>query len=150
MLVGDQLGLTGCGNGAIEPAHSSRYRLRGGSGYPGRRPTVGYMETTAQEFNRHASKFLAAAEHGERITVTKNGRPIAILSPVADKDAPVPPYPTDPMGEDPHAPVFHSKSPVDQSEPFVTDEETYDLDGPVTIEDIRPLRHLTHHRPTRK
>ncbi|MFD5777708.1 type II toxin-antitoxin system Phd/YefM family antitoxin [Streptomyces fungicidicus] len=31
------------------------------------------METTAREFHRNASKILAAAERGERITVTKNG-----------------------------------------------------------------------------
>ncbi|NYV73220.1 type II toxin-antitoxin system Phd/YefM family antitoxin [Streptomyces sp. UH6] len=71
------------------------------------------METTAYEFNQNASKILAAAERGESITVTKNGRPVAILSPVSGKDAPVSPYPTDPMGEDPDAPVFHSESPVD-------------------------------------
>ena len=68
------------------------------------------METTAREFNQNASKILAAAERGERITVTKNGRPVAILSPVTDEDSPDsgsgvqpanPAYPfrTDPMGD---------------------------------------------------
>ncbi|MFF3375428.1 type II toxin-antitoxin system Phd/YefM family antitoxin [Streptomyces sp. NPDC002680] len=70
------------------------------------------METTAREFNQNASKILAAAERGERITVTKNGRPVAILSPVTDEV--VPPYPTDPMG-DSDIPVFHSGSPIDWS-----------------------------------
>jgi prevent-host-death family protein len=75
-----------------------------------------YMETTAREFNQNASRILAAAERGERITVTKNGRPVAILSPVSDGEAaPVPPCPTDPMGEDDEAPVFHSESPADWS-----------------------------------
>jgi prevent-host-death family protein len=57
-----------------------------------------YMETTARDFNQNASKILAAAERGERITVTKNGRPVAILSPVTDETAPVHPFRTDPMG----------------------------------------------------
>lgn len=72
-----------------------------------------YMETTAREFNQKASQILAAAERGERITVTKNGRPVAILTPVGDH--PVPAYPSDPMGEDHEAPVFHSGSMVDWS-----------------------------------
>jgi prevent-host-death family protein len=65
-----------------------------------------YMEITAREFNQNASKILAAAERGEVITVTKNGRPVAILSPVGSKT--VAPHPTDPMGEDESAPVLHS------------------------------------------
>ena len=73
------------------------------------------METTAREFNQNASRILAAAERGEYITVTKNGRPVAILSPVGEQDEPVPAYPTDPMGEDGEAPVFHSSSPPDWS-----------------------------------
>ncbi|MEV0171456.1 type II toxin-antitoxin system prevent-host-death family antitoxin [Streptomyces sp. NPDC050803] len=73
------------------------------------------METTAREFNQNASKILAAAERGERITVTKNGRPVAILSPAGDQGTPVSAYPTDPMGEDDEAPVFHSGSPLDWS-----------------------------------
>jgi prevent-host-death family protein len=71
------------------------------------------METTAREFNQNASKILAAAERGERITVTKNGRPVAILSPVTDET--VPPYPTDPIGEDDDAPVFDSGTAIDWS-----------------------------------
>ncbi|NNN31997.1 type II toxin-antitoxin system prevent-host-death family antitoxin [Streptomyces sp. S3(2020)] len=73
------------------------------------------METTAREFNQNASKILAAAERGERITVTKNGRPVAILSPAGDLATPVSAYPTDPMGEDDEAPVFDSGSPIDWS-----------------------------------
>ncbi|WP_323183275.1 type II toxin-antitoxin system prevent-host-death family antitoxin [Streptomyces sp. NBC_00038] len=68
------------------------------------------METTAREFNQNASKILAAAERGERITVTKNGRPVAILSPVTDEDSndsgggsrpssPAYPFRADPMGD---------------------------------------------------
>ncbi|MFH9039410.1 type II toxin-antitoxin system Phd/YefM family antitoxin [Streptomyces sp. NPDC017966] len=73
------------------------------------------METTAREFNQNTSKIFAVAEHGGRITVTKNGRPVAILAPVSDETVPVSPFPTDPMGEDDKAPVFHSVSPVDWS-----------------------------------
>jgi prevent-host-death family protein len=64
------------------------------------------METTAREFNQNASRILAVAERGERVTVTKNGRPVAVLAPVGDAD--IPPYPVDPMGEDDDAPVFRS------------------------------------------
>lgn len=73
------------------------------------------METTARDFNQNASKILAAAERGERITVTKNGRPVAILAPVSDEVGTVSAHPTDPMGEDDEAPVFHSGSRVDWS-----------------------------------
>ena len=69
------------------------------------------METTAREFNQNASRILAAAERGERVTVTKNGRPVAILTPVGEQDIPV--HPVDPMGEDDEAPVFQSGSAVD-------------------------------------
>lgn len=55
-----------------------------------------YMEITAREFNRRASRILAAAAHGETITITKNGAAVARVVPVADDD--IPPYPTDPMG----------------------------------------------------
>ncbi|MBA2946514.1 type II toxin-antitoxin system Phd/YefM family antitoxin [Streptomyces himalayensis] len=74
------------------------------------------METTAREFNQNASRILAAAERGERITVIKNGRPVAILSPVGDENGErIAAYPTDPMGEDDEAPVFRSGSAVDWS-----------------------------------
>jgi len=56
-----------------------------------------YMEATAREFNQNSSRILAAAEAGETITVTKNGRPVAIVRPYEGSD--VPPYPTGPMGD---------------------------------------------------
>ncbi|MEZ3182160.1 type II toxin-antitoxin system prevent-host-death family antitoxin [Streptomyces pimonensis] len=65
------------------------------------------METTARDFTRNASKYPAAAERGERITVTRNGRPVAVLSPVTEES--VPDHPADPMGDD-DIPVFHSGS----------------------------------------
>ncbi|MGH3314343.1 MAG: type II toxin-antitoxin system Phd/YefM family antitoxin [Streptomyces sp.] len=55
------------------------------------------METTAREFNQNSSRILAAAEAGEIITVTKNGRPVAIVRPYEESD--VPPYPVGPMGD---------------------------------------------------
>ncbi|WP_406351748.1 type II toxin-antitoxin system Phd/YefM family antitoxin [Streptomyces sp. NBC_00658] len=54
-------------------------------------------QTTAREFNQNSSKILAAAERGDVITVTKNGRPVARVVPISESE--VPPYPTDPMGE---------------------------------------------------
>jgi prevent-host-death family protein len=55
------------------------------------------MEATAREFNQNSSRILAAAEAGETITVTKNGRPVATLRPYEADD--VPPYPLSPMGD---------------------------------------------------
>ncbi|MEU8886669.1 type II toxin-antitoxin system prevent-host-death family antitoxin [Streptomyces sp. NPDC048442] len=55
------------------------------------------MEATAREFNQRSSQILAAAEHGETVTVTKNGRPVARLVPI-DADEALP-YSTDPMGD---------------------------------------------------
>ncbi|NLU72956.1 type II toxin-antitoxin system prevent-host-death family antitoxin [Streptomyces sp. HNM0575] len=71
------------------------------------------MEATAREFNQNASRILAAAERGERVTVTKNGRVVATLSPVTTET--VAAYPTDPMGDDEEGPVFYSGSTVDWS-----------------------------------
>ncbi|UQI46061.1 type II toxin-antitoxin system prevent-host-death family antitoxin [Streptomyces sp. HU2014] len=55
------------------------------------------MEATAREFNQNSSQILAAAERGDTVTVTKNGRPVARLVPIDARE--VPPYPTDPMGD---------------------------------------------------
>lgn len=55
------------------------------------------METTAREFNQHSSRILAAAEAGETITVTKNGRPVATVRPYSADE--VQPYPAGPMGD---------------------------------------------------
>ncbi|NYI07857.1 type II toxin-antitoxin system Phd/YefM family antitoxin [Allostreptomyces psammosilenae] len=63
------------------------------------------MEATAREFNQQAARMLSAAERGETVAVTKNGRHIATLVP-ADQAAPVPPFPTDAMGEADDLPLF--------------------------------------------
>ena len=39
------------------------------------------METTARDLNQHTAQVLARVEAGETFTVTKNGRPLAILRP---------------------------------------------------------------------
>jgi prevent-host-death family protein len=39
------------------------------------------MKISAREFNRNSSEVLAAVEHGAVVTVTRNGRPVAVLSP---------------------------------------------------------------------
>jgi prevent-host-death family protein len=70
------------------------------------------VETTAREFNQQAAKILSAAERGETIAVTKNGRHIATLVP-AGRAEPVPPYPVDPMGYDDDLPLFDG--PADMS-----------------------------------
>ncbi|EST32421.1 hypothetical protein N566_20065 [Streptomycetaceae bacterium MP113-05] len=56
-----------------------------------------YVEASARDFNQHSSRILAAAEGGETVTVTKNGRPVAILRPYGTDD--VPAHPTGPMGD---------------------------------------------------
>lgn len=55
------------------------------------------MEATAREFNQQSSQILAAAERGETVTVTKNGRPVARVVPIGSEE--VPPYSTGPMGD---------------------------------------------------
>jgi prevent-host-death family protein len=55
------------------------------------------MEITAREFNQNSSRILAAAEAGETITVTKNGRPVATVHPYEPEETP--PYPVGPMGD---------------------------------------------------
>ncbi|MET9787732.1 type II toxin-antitoxin system Phd/YefM family antitoxin [Streptomyces canus] len=93
---------------------------------------------TAREFNQNASNILAAAERGKRITVTKNGRRVAILSPVTDEE--VPPYPTDPMGEDGDMPVIRSVARTPRpAYPFRADPmgdlDFPDLGGPALDDD---------------
>ncbi|MEY9997671.1 prevent-host-death family protein [Streptomyces sp. V4I8] len=55
------------------------------------------MEATAREFNQQSSQILAAAERGETVTVTKNGRPVATVAPYRESE--IPPYPTGPIGD---------------------------------------------------
>lgn len=72
------------------------------------------METTARELNQHTAQVLARVEAGETVTVTKNGRPLAILRPYGAGDPAAYPFRTDPMGRDDSIPTF--RGPADFSE----------------------------------
>lgn len=95
-----------CGAGS-EPSSIQRHQTPGSSGERvlsrlGKRSlrpcsTVYYMDATAREFNQNSSRILAAAEAGETVTVTKNGRPVAIVRPFDESE--VPAYPPGPMGD---------------------------------------------------
>jgi prevent-host-death family protein len=64
------------------------------------------VETTARELNQHTAQVLARVEAGETFTVTRNGRPLAILRPYGAEDPVAYPFRTDPMGRDDSAPTF--------------------------------------------
>ncbi len=72
------------------------------------------METTARELNQHTARVLARVEAGETVTVTKSGRPVAVLRPYGQEDPPAYSFRTDPMGVDDSVPTFHG--PPDFSE----------------------------------
>lgn len=64
------------------------------------------MEATARELNQHTAQVLARVEAGETVTVTKNGRPLAVLRPYGSEDPAAYPFRTDPMGLDDSVPTF--------------------------------------------
>jgi prevent-host-death family protein len=68
--------------------------------------TIEGVETTARELNQHTAQVLARVEAGETFTVTKNGRPLAILRPYSAEDPAAYPFRTDPMGWDDSVPTF--------------------------------------------
>jgi prevent-host-death family protein len=72
------------------------------------------MEATARELNQHTAQVLARVEAGETVTVTKSGRPVAVLRPYGSEDPPAYPFRTDPMGPDESVPTFNG--PPDFSE----------------------------------
>ena len=72
-------------------------------------PSLG-METTARELNQHTAQVLARVEAGETVTVTKNGRPVAILRPYGAEDPAAYPFRTDPMGLDDSVPTFRGSA----------------------------------------
>ena len=72
------------------------------------------MEATARELNQHTAQVLARVEAGETVTVTKSGRPVAVLRPYGAEDPPAYPFRTDPMGPDESVPTFDG--PPDFSE----------------------------------
>lgn len=64
------------------------------------------MEATARELNQHTAQVLARAEAGETVTVTRNGRPVALIRGYAEDCSGVYPFRTDPMGVDESVPTF--------------------------------------------
>jgi prevent-host-death family protein len=72
------------------------------------------MDATARELNQHTAQVLARVEAGETVTVTKSGRPVAILRPYGEQDPYAYPFRTDPMGLDDAIPTF--SGPADFSE----------------------------------
>jgi prevent-host-death family protein len=66
------------------------------------------MEATARELNQQTAQVLARVEAGETVTVTKNGRPVAVLRPYGPQDPAAYPFRTDPMGADEAVPTFSS------------------------------------------
>ena len=64
------------------------------------------MEATVRELNQQTAQVLARVEAGESVTVTKNGRPVAVLRPYGPEDPAAYPFRTDPMGTDEAAPTF--------------------------------------------
>lgn len=72
------------------------------------------METTARELNQHTAQVLARVEAGETFTVTRNGRPLAVLRPYGEQDPVTYSFRTDPMGQDDSVPTF--RGPADFSQ----------------------------------
>lgn len=72
------------------------------------------MEATARELNQHTAQVLARAEAGETVTVTRNGRPVALIRGYGQEDTEAYPFRTDPMGVDDTVPTFNG--PPDFSE----------------------------------
>jgi prevent-host-death family protein len=64
------------------------------------------MEATARELNQHTAQVLARAEAGETVTVTRNGRPVALIRGYGEDDSGAYSFRTDPMGIDESVPTF--------------------------------------------
>jgi prevent-host-death family protein len=67
------------------------------------------VEATARELNQRTAQVLARVEAGETVTITKHGKPVALLRPYGAEDPAAYPFRTDPMGSDEAAPVFHGE-----------------------------------------
>lgn len=68
------------------------------------------METTVRELNQQTAQVLARAEAGESITITRNGRPVAVLRAYSKTPGGDYPFRTDPMGDDVALPTFEGPS----------------------------------------
>jgi antitoxin (DNA-binding transcriptional repressor) of toxin-antitoxin stability system len=65
-----------------------------------------HTEVTARELNQNSGRILDRVRNGETITVTRDGRPEAVIHQPGPLSPPVYPFRTDPMGPDPDLPVF--------------------------------------------
>jgi prevent-host-death family protein len=68
------------------------------------------MEATARELNQQTAQVLERVQAGETVTVTRNGRPVAVIRPYGPEDPPAYPFRTDPMGLDDNVPTFHGSA----------------------------------------
>jgi antitoxin (DNA-binding transcriptional repressor) of toxin-antitoxin stability system len=66
------------------------------------------MDATARELNQHTAQVLARVEAGEM--VTRNGRPVAVISGYGQEGSGTYPFRTDPMGVDENIPTFSGSS----------------------------------------
>lgn len=64
------------------------------------------VEATARELNQHTAQVLARAEAGETVTVTRNGRPVALIRGYGEDSSEAYPFRTNPMGVDESVPTF--------------------------------------------
>ncbi len=44
------------------------------------------QRVSLREVNQHLTRYVKAAEDGERIVITRRGRPVALLSPIARQE----------------------------------------------------------------
>jgi prevent-host-death family protein len=65
------------------------------------------VDATARELNQHTAQVLARAEGGETVTVTRNGRPVAVIRGYREDYPQAYPFRTDPMGIDESVPTFN-------------------------------------------
>lgn len=63
-----------------------------------------------RELNQQTAQVLAEVEEGATVTVTRNGKPIAVIRPYEEETAPAYNFRTDPMGDDPHLPTFQGRA----------------------------------------
>lgn len=47
------------------------------------------QRVSLREINQHLSRYVNAAEAGERIVITRRGKPVALLSPLPPRETPL-------------------------------------------------------------
>jgi prevent-host-death family protein len=58
------------------------------------------MNASMREVNQQTAHIFDVVAQGESVTVSKNGKPIAVIRPYDSGDTPVYPFRTDPVGEE--------------------------------------------------